>query len=117
MKVMVADNYASLRRLYTEILTEMNHEVVAYEGHSEQITQLYEEWRPDLLIIDYDMMPLNGLEVSRFILRRFPDANIILTVFWNDRLEDESSTSGIRHVLVKPFNLSQLVEWIKVNLP
>ena len=67
------------------------------------------EGRPyDVVLLDWKMPHLNGLETARLIRERYPDniPVLLLTAYdWND-IEQEAMEAGIRHFMPKPFFMS-----------
>lgn len=58
--------------------------------------------QPDTTVMDFNMAGLNGLLASREILRKYPDATILmLTGFDSQMLAARAKTEGISGVLFK----------------
>ena len=72
----------------------------------------------DVIVADYYLPGLNGLEFLNHIKSRFPKTEEILTTAYGDRkLVEEAKEAGIRDVIQKPFSavtfklrLSQIFE-------
>ncbi|SDM45262.1 response regulator [Lachnospira pectinoschiza] len=73
------------------------------KGHSGlEAIKLYEELRPDLLLMDIRMEGMNGLEAAREILGKHPEATILfLTTFSDDEYIIEALKLGVRGYLLK----------------
>jgi DNA-binding NarL/FixJ family response regulator len=60
------------------------------------------ELRPDLVILDFQMPVMNGLEAAREIARLSPDTAIVmLTMHSSDQLSTDARAAGIKHVVSK----------------
>jgi DNA-binding response OmpR family regulator len=65
----------------------------------------------DLVMTDHDMPMMNGLQLSRQMLRKKPDIAILLcTGFSEEIAEDTLMEIGIYRMLMKPIIISELAE-------
>lgn len=73
------------------------------KGHSgREAIDLYEELKPDLVLMDIRMEGMNGLEAAREILKNHPEATILfLTTFSDDEYIIEALKLGVRGYLLK----------------
>ncbi|MFL6238279.1 MAG: response regulator transcription factor [Actinomycetes bacterium] len=79
LRVVVADNDASVIELVTTDLALEGHNIVATALTGEQAVVLCRQHRPDVLIVDFRMPPgLNGLETIRRVLAEKTVATCIL---------------------------------------
>ena len=82
----------------------------------EMIRSAREAGRPyDLILLDWKMPDLDGLETARLIRKNYPDKTPILlfTAYdWNE-IEQEALEVGIEHFLPKPFFMSNFKETIQ----
>jgi len=66
LRVLVADDDPVVRRLIVALLSEFGHETeVASDGGA--AWRIFEEWRPNLVVLDVDMPIVDGLEVCQRI--------------------------------------------------
>jgi DNA-binding response OmpR family regulator len=66
LRVLVADDDPEVRALIVSVLAEFDAEIeVAADGG--EAWSLFEEWRPELVILDVDMPIVDGIEVCRRI--------------------------------------------------
>ena len=64
----------------------------------------------DIIVADYDLPGLNGLEFLNRIKANFPDTMEILTTSSSDRkLVEEAKAAGIKDVMQKPFSAVALI--------
>jgi two-component system response regulator HydG len=69
----------------------------------------YEQEQPNVVLLDYDMPQVSGLEVLRLILGRDPDAAVIMLTGAGDiQLSVEAMRMGAENFLTKPVEMIQL---------
>ncbi len=69
-----------------------------------------QELKPDLVVLDLSMPVMNGLEAARVLSRQMPDLPLIMCSLHTDQiLEKEASAAGIRTIVSKGENMSELV--------
>jgi len=66
LRVLVADDDSSVRSLVVAVLAELDAEVEV-ASHGGEAWSLFEEWRPDLVILAVDMPIVDGIEVCKRI--------------------------------------------------
>lgn len=76
------------------------------------------ELKPDLVVLDFAMPGLNGLQAAERICSSFPDLPIVLYTFYGfDAMIAEAKKHGIREVVDKAANGEYLLEAIERHLP
>jgi DNA-binding NarL/FixJ family response regulator len=64
--------------------------------------KLAEELKPDIVLLDYAMPNMNGLEAARLISASMPQCGLILcTMFASDELWTLAQAAGVRAVVSK----------------
>ncbi len=102
MKVLIADDDRLVRTLLADLLGEMGHAVVAAESGLEAIALSARE-RPDLLILDFLMPRLSGLEALRAIRATGGAAPaVLLTAISDGSLRAVDGAAAVQAVLEKP---------------
>ena len=97
LRVLVADDDPIVRLLVVAVLAELGHETeVASDGRD--AWRLFEEWQPDLVVLDVDMPYVDGLEVCRRI-REIDDKREVFVLFLTgrdhpERLEEVLDAGG-----------------------
>jgi two-component system, chemotaxis family, chemotaxis protein CheY len=86
-------------------LTEIGFEVVAEGDRGEHALELYERHRPTLITIDIVMPGLDGVSAARELLKRHPDANVVMctSISARDKIL-ACHEAGVAHYLLKPFD-------------
>lgn len=79
MKILLADDHAVVRQGYRALLAAMISPVNIVEAASgTDAALLYLSEAPDVVILDINMPDMNGIETTRQILARDPEARILI---------------------------------------
>ncbi|MDH5445521.1 MAG: PAS domain S-box protein [Gammaproteobacteria bacterium] len=114
ISILVVDDEASLVNLLDEFLTTQGAIVSSYTDPQAALTDFTESSNNyDLLITDYTMPGLSGLELAQQVLQKQAEIPIILSTGYSEDIEGlNHQTAGISHILHKPFNLQTLLNTI-----
>lgn len=114
--VLVADDDPKLLKMLGRTLTYEGFHVVTAANGREALVQV-EAQRPDVIVLDWLMPGLNGVEVTDR-LRAAHDETLILMLTARDAIEDrvEGLESGADDYLVKPFAPAELLARIHALL-
>jgi len=107
-RVLVVDDEADVRMLTAEMLEEDGH-VVLVAADAEEALRLLEEQPVDLLLADYIMPGMNGVELLRRAAQIQPGLRVMLVTGYAE-LGGPGETAGLRteQVLRKPFRSADL---------
>lgn len=102
MRVLIADDDRLIRAMLADLLGELGHEVVAAENGAEAVALAARE-APDLLILDFLMPRLSGLDA----LRAVRDAGVtapavLLTAISDGSLKGVEGAGDVQALLEKP---------------
>ncbi len=78
-KIMIAEDDPKIRSLFSKVLRSRGYDTVeAKDG--EQAIKIYDDLKekPDIIVVDFRMPKINGLEVTKEILKRDPSTNILM---------------------------------------
>ena len=103
MKIIIIDDDCLVAGALKTILEASGEvQVLATGGSGQEACRLYEEHKPDVLLMDIRMKEMDGLEASQHILDKFPDANILLlTTFADDEYIVKALRLGAKGYLLK----------------
>lgn len=110
MRIIIAYNHVSIRRLYTDILSLQGHDIVAETGNANDTLRSYFEKLPDLLIIGYKMGQADGIEIIRSIRRKAKSGKIIICTANPDEIKARAINLGEIKILSKPFLIEDFIE-------
>lgn len=113
--VLVVDDNQKLLTMLRRTLAYAGYEVFTAENGREALTQAYMH-RPDVMVLDWLMPGIDGLEVARRVHSADKIPIIMLTA--RDALEDKITglDSGADDYLVKPFEPDELLARIRALL-
>ena len=85
IKVLLAEDHTIVRKGIRSLLdNEADIEVVGEAENGRDAIEKTEELLPDVVLMDYTMPILNGLEATRQIKKRFPDVKIVILTMHAD---------------------------------
>ena len=118
IKVLVADDSAVSRKLVELTLHEKQYSLVFAESGREAL-DLFAEHRPALVIVDWIMPDLTGLEICQHIRSR-SQASYTYIILLTGKSEKESVVEGLAagadDYLTKPFHHEELIARVGVGL-
>jgi DNA-binding NarL/FixJ family response regulator len=103
LRILLADDHTIVRQGLRRILEEREDwRVVAEVADGSEAVRQALELEPDVAILDIGMPHLNGIEATRQIVRRLPDANVlILSMYADEAYITRAVQAGARGYLVK----------------
>jgi DNA-binding response OmpR family regulator len=111
-RILVVDDSADLRRLFTDVLARDNHEIVEAVDGALGLTRLMAE-RFDIAILDVMMPHLDGLTLCR-MLRDMPGlCELPIIIVSGASTEAAALSAGADAFLSKPFRPSKLLSIVK----
>jgi two-component system phosphate regulon response regulator PhoB len=118
VKILIADDEPNQLELLSYNLTQAGFEVAqAHDG--QQAMTMIEDWQPDLVVLDWMMPYLSGIELCR-MLRSRADTKLLPVIILSARGEDGDRTLGLDtgadDYVSKPFSPRELVSRVKALL-
>ena len=103
IRILVADDHLVARVGVTTIINlQPDMEVVAEATDGGEVFDLYEQYRPDVTLLDLRMPVLSGVEAATALHARYPEARMIaLTSFGGDDDVRRALGAGMRGYLTK----------------
>lgn len=109
IRVMVVDDTDHVRRMLTSMLSLDGFEVVGNAAGGNQAIENVQQADPDVVVIDYKMPGMDGLDTARGIRAARPDQVMILyTAYIDDKLEHDAAAAGISLCVGKVEGLASL---------
>lgn len=102
-RILIVDDSALLRKQLRRLLQRNPEwEVCGESEDGRDAVQKTRELNPDLIVMDFAMPQMNGVEAAREITRSAPTLPILMfTMYMSSQLVDEAKGSGIRGAVDK----------------
>ncbi len=103
IRILIADDHYIVRMgLRAMVNTEPNMEVVAEAADGAEAVDLYAKCKPDLALLDVRMPLKDGIETTKEIRARFPNAQVLmLTAFDGDEEIHKALLAGAKGYVLK----------------
>ena len=109
IKVMIVDDTDHVRRMLRNMLELDGFVVVGEAGNGQDAVASVDKASPDVVVIDYKMPELDGLETAARVRAKRPEQVMILyTAFVDAELEARAREVGVSVVLGKVEGLESL---------
>lgn len=118
MKILIADDSKLIRKIIEGSLTKEGFDV--FEAENGQIAvKIALKEQPDIILLDYMMPEMNGLEVCRILKDHEETKEIPIFILSAHRDEEVflgAMDIGIKGYITKPFNIKEVIEKIKLAI-
>ena len=107
-KILLIDDEKDILSVLKEFLELIGHEVYASNSGIEAMDILKDQL-VDIVITDYEMPDINGIDLAKKIFDKYPSMKIFLLSGYYDFLTDDIlKTSGIIKFIDKPFKIEYI---------
>jgi DNA-binding NtrC family response regulator len=112
-KILIVDDELFMRSILTKVIKSAGYNTVGAENGREAIS-LFKKINPDIVLLDYKLPDMNGLEVLHELKKLRNDFNVImLTAHGNVKDAVKAIKLGAYHYLTKPFDNEEIL--IEIN--
>jgi putative two-component system response regulator len=115
-KILVVDDQESNVRLLEYLLLRNGYHSVRWTTEPRDVAEIYQEFRPDLVLLDLKMPHMDGVEVMeklQEIERENPPTIVVITANNDNEEKIRCLASGALDFLAKPFNGVEVAARIK----
>ena len=113
IKIIIVDEQQEQRRVYSERLSASGFEVVGCTANPLSALELIKEKRPDIVIFDIVLSPIDGIAFLREGLKISAKTHFIaVSSISNDLIIREAMQNGAEYYIIKPFDYNILFERI-----
>lgn len=115
IRIMVVDDHFVVRvGLVTMINTQPDMTVVAEAANGPQAIELFQEYQPDIVLVDLRMPGMSGVEVITTIRQEWPEARcVVLTMYDGDEQIYQALQAGARAYLLKSVTREDFLDAIR----
>ena len=117
IRILIVDDNPAVRRYLRAILEQQESWHVSGEARTgAEALQAVLQAPPDLVVLDYQMPDLNGVDVARQISELFPKLPILMvTLHLSRQLADAAREAGVRGACAKQ-DIGSVVEAVDILL-
>jgi two-component system chemotaxis response regulator CheY len=117
VNVLIVDDLAFIKIVLRDIIEKAGFRVVGEASNGEQAITMYQDTRPDVVLMDITMPGMDGLTALRRI-REIDDAArvIICSALGQQQLIVQAIQLGAKDFIVKPFQPRRVVAALKKAL-
>jgi CheY-like chemotaxis protein len=114
-RILVVDDNAPIRGLVREFIeSRPGFEICGEATDGLEGIEKGRELKPDLIVMDFLMPGINGLQAAVMLHQIVPNTPIILFTFYKDAIfEDLAHAAGVASILSKPDQLATLVDEVQ----
>ncbi|MCW3133857.1 MAG: response regulator [Methanophagales archaeon] len=114
VRVLLVDDSTYIRTVLGSIITEAGFEVAGEAADGEEAIRKYMHLKPDLVLMDVIMEPMDGRAATKAILDKDPEARILMVTVLEDKdILVDLMQIGAKGYITKPFSKDKIAEKIK----
>lgn len=114
MKILLVDDSTYIRTVLGSVITEAGFEVAGEAADGTEAIRKYMDLKPDLVLMDVIMEPMNGMDATKAILDQDPAAKILMVTVLEDKdILLNFAKIGAKGYITKPFTKNEIAEKIK----
>lgn len=113
--ILIADDNPDVRRMVRSLIAEIDPEVAECSDGGAAI-EAYDELEPDWLLMDINMLPVDGLTAMRAILEKHPKARIIVISQYQDARTRDTALAMGAYAFVGKEDLMSIRDLVQVDI-
>ncbi len=112
--VLIVDDLTFIKMVLKDLVEKAGFRVVGEASDGEEALRLFDEKRPDVVLMDITMPKMDGLTALQKILEKDPEAKVIMcSALGQQRLILQAIQLGAKDFIVKPFRPERVIGSIK----
>lgn len=113
-KILVVDDAAFMRMMVKDTLTKNGYSDLYEAADGVQAVEMYNEIKPDLVIMDITMPNMDGLEALKAIKGQNPQAQVVMcSAMGQEAMVIDAIKSGAKDFIVKPFKPDRIIKTVE----
>lgn len=117
MRALIVDDSRPIRRIEAEILRDLGFETADACNGKEALLRLQEGPLPDVVLVDWNMPEMDGLEFIKAVRRDSRYGGLVLLMVTTETETDQmlrALSAGADEYLMKPFQKESLIEKLQL---
>lgn len=116
LKIAVADDEASMREYFQDILTRLGHKVISVSSTGKELVDGCRTEHPDMVITDIRMPDMDGIDAASKIYEIIPVPVILVSAYHDSELIDRALKDYVMAYLIKPIKMEHLEPTIAIAM-
>jgi len=105
----IVDDSMLIRTQLRQILVPIGVTIVAEAASGDRLMALYEQHKPDLVLLDIVMPGKDGVTAATELLAAHPEARVVMCTSMTSREKIIAcQRAGVRHYILKPFEAEKV---------
>ncbi|NOY10023.1 MAG: response regulator [Spirochaetes bacterium] len=114
INIVIVDDLAFIKMVLRDIVEKGGFRVIGEASNGEEAVQVYQDKRPDIVLMDITMPKMDGITALKKILKIDPHAKVIMcSALGQQRLIIQAIQTGAKDFIVKPFKPERVLKSIK----
>ncbi len=114
INILIADDLKFMKMVLRDIIEKAGFRVIGEAADGEEAVRLFEEKRPDVVVMDITMPKMDGITALKRIMKIDPSAKVIMcSALGQQRLIINAIQIGAKDFIVKPFQPERIINSIK----
>lgn len=116
MQVLVVDDFATMRRIITNVLKQLGYDNVHEAEDGTKALQIMETEKIDFVITDWNMPQMGGLDLLKAIRASEDKKHIPVLMVTAEAMQENivrAAQAGVNNYIIKPFDAKTLAD--KIN--
>lgn len=113
-KILIVDDALFMRKTICRTLTNHDYDLIFEAANGKEGIALYQEQRPDIVLLDITMPDISGIEVLKEILKIDDNAVVIMcSAVGQEKMIANALRIGAKDFVVKPYKEEMLISVIR----
>jgi two-component system chemotaxis response regulator CheY len=117
MRVLIVDDSRAIRRIIGEIMKQLNFEVSEAGNGVEALQRLEELGAPDLVLVDWNMPQMNGLDFIKAVRANPAYSDLPLMMVTTETEMERMALAfmaGVNEYVMKPFDKATILDKLQL---